>query len=200
MKTRMVRQGTAAFLTSAILAGSALAQTSPAPDPAPATVPAMGGQFLTDQATGEFRASKFVGLGIYGPDNQRIGDVNEILIDAAGQARAIVIGVGGFLGIGEKNVAIPFAAVQWMNSRPAETAAATKGGAARTVGGVVTGAGPTTMTAPGRPPLEQAAYNGYPDHGQVGMTKVDLQNAPGFRYYADTHSTSEATPPVVSRP
>jgi len=63
----------------------------------------MSSKFLTEQGNSEFRASKFVGLDVYGSDNQKIGDISEILIDGSGTAKAAVIGVGGFLGIGKHN-------------------------------------------------------------------------------------------------
>ena len=40
-----------------------------------------------------------------------MGDINDLVIDKDGKVSAIVVGVGGFLGIGEKNVAVPFSAV-----------------------------------------------------------------------------------------
>ncbi len=59
-----------------------------------------------------WRASKLIGVGIYGPDDEKVGDVSEVLVDRKGQMQAIVVGVGGFLGIGEKDVAIPFGEVE----------------------------------------------------------------------------------------
>ncbi|NNM72256.1 PRC-barrel domain-containing protein [Enterovirga aerilata] len=200
------RSAAALLLSSTLMTGVALAQTDTTPAPAtssPAPSATMGAgaagsaQFLTQQDQGQFRASKFVGLAIYGQDNQRIGDVNEILIDGSGNAKAVVIGVGGFLGIGEKNVAVPFAAVEWVNERPASTAAAS--GTAGTAGGTLgTGTGTTasrdasvtgsTAAAPARSGAETAAANGYPDHGKVRMSKADLQNAPAFKWYGETQS------------
>jgi PRC-barrel domain protein len=42
------------------------------------------------------------------PNDEKIGDINEVLIDNSGSVHAVVIGVGGFLGVGEKDVAVPF--------------------------------------------------------------------------------------------
>ena len=128
------RSASALLISTALMTGGALAQTSSAPGTAGSGsgTTASSGQFMTEQTMGQFRASKFIGLNIYGADNQRIGDINEILIDASGSAKAVVIGVGGFLGIGEKNVAVPFSAVQWVNT-PMRSAAA--GGATGGTGG-----------------------------------------------------------------
>jgi sporulation protein YlmC with PRC-barrel domain len=77
------------------------------------TASAAGGQFVTQMDAQQWRGSKLVGVDVYGSDNSKIGDINEVIVDRNGQARAIVIGVGGFLGIGEKNVAIAWDKVQW---------------------------------------------------------------------------------------
>jgi sporulation protein YlmC with PRC-barrel domain len=45
---------------------------------------------------------------VYDNANNKIGDINDVLIDTQQKASLAVIGVGGFLGIGEKNVAVPF--------------------------------------------------------------------------------------------
>jgi hypothetical protein len=49
---------------------------------------------------------------IYDPSDNKIGDVDDVLIDKEGRIAAMIIGVGGFLGMGEKNVAVPFRSVR----------------------------------------------------------------------------------------
>lgn len=49
---------------------------------------------------------------VYDRENNEIGDVNDILLDGEGKVAAVILGVGGFLGAGEKNVAVPFAALK----------------------------------------------------------------------------------------
>jgi sporulation protein YlmC with PRC-barrel domain len=67
--------------------------------------------FLQDQSSSDWRASKLLGTNVYGPDNAKIGDVSDVLLDSSGTTHAVVIGVGGFLGVGQKDVAIPFNAL-----------------------------------------------------------------------------------------
>ena len=55
----------------------------------------------------------WVGVDVYGADNKRVGKIKAVLMSHDGSAQAVVIGVGGFLEIGEKNVAVPFQSVQW---------------------------------------------------------------------------------------
>ena len=49
----------------------------------------------------------------YGADQEKVGSIKDVLMDHDGNAKAVVIGVGGFLGIGAKNVAAPFKSMQW---------------------------------------------------------------------------------------
>ena len=69
------------------------------------------GAFVQTQHATDWRGSKLIGATIYGPDNASIGNVNDVLLDNTGKIRAVVIGVGGFLGVGEKDVAVPFEAL-----------------------------------------------------------------------------------------
>jgi sporulation protein YlmC with PRC-barrel domain len=68
--------------------------------------------FVLAQSASEWRASKLIGAKVYGPDNKSIGEINDIVLAGSGQTQAAVIGVGGFLGVGEKDVAVPFDALQ----------------------------------------------------------------------------------------
>jgi hypothetical protein len=54
----------------------------------------------------DFRASKIIGQPVYNLANENIGEVNDLVIDNGKTVKAIVVGVGGFLGMGERNVAI----------------------------------------------------------------------------------------------
>ncbi|MEP6564370.1 MAG: PRC-barrel domain-containing protein [Mesorhizobium sp.] len=61
-------------------------------------------------------ATNIVGESVYngsGDDAQNIGDVNDIVLTKEGKAQSLIIGVGGFLGIGEKSVAYDFAKAEW---------------------------------------------------------------------------------------
>ena len=56
--------------------------------------------------------SKFKGTDVLGPDNAHIGDVSDLLFDKSGKVDGVVVGVGGFLGIGKKDVAIDLSAFE----------------------------------------------------------------------------------------
>jgi sporulation protein YlmC with PRC-barrel domain len=52
---------------------------------------------------------------VYDPSNSKIGKIDDVLVSDSGQVSALIVGVGGFLGAGEKDVAVPFTAVKWTN-------------------------------------------------------------------------------------
>jgi sporulation protein YlmC with PRC-barrel domain len=78
--------------------------------PAPAPTASMGttgsAKFVNSQKSDQFLASKFKGTDVVGSDDQKIGDVSDILFDKSGKIEAYVVSVGGFLGIGAKDVAL----------------------------------------------------------------------------------------------
>jgi len=114
-------------LIALLAAAPALAQgtTSPSGQPsAPSTTPSTKPsgatevqkssgqlQFYSHQL-GEMRASKLIGATVTNDANESIGEINEIILGKDGQAGAAVIGVGGFLGIGERQVAVEFKALR----------------------------------------------------------------------------------------
>jgi sporulation protein YlmC with PRC-barrel domain len=56
--------------------------------------------------------TNFYKQNVYDPSDSKIGEIDDMLIDKEGRVTALIIGVGGFLGMGEKNVAIPFSDVR----------------------------------------------------------------------------------------
>jgi hypothetical protein len=70
------------------------------------------GNFAANQSAEEWRSSKLVGMAVYNRANERIGDINDLILGPDGKIANVVIGVGGFLGIGEKLVAVPFPELQ----------------------------------------------------------------------------------------
>ncbi len=61
------------------------------------------------QAENEWRVDWITGTSVTSPDGSAIGDINDLIVDSeTGEMKAAVIGVGGFLGIGEKQIALPW--------------------------------------------------------------------------------------------
>jgi uncharacterized protein YrrD len=69
-------------------------------------------QFINTQKPDQWLASKFKGTDVGGADNEKIGDVSGIMFDKAGKIEAFIVSVGGFLGMGAKDVALAPAAFQ----------------------------------------------------------------------------------------
>ena len=94
---------------------SALGTQSPSPSapfaqqPAPTT--AGPTEIFLRQPAGT-AVTKFYKQNVYDPSDNKIGGVDDILIDKEGRVTAVIIGVGGFLGMGEKDVAVPFSSVR----------------------------------------------------------------------------------------
>lgn len=63
-------------------------------------------EFVMSQKPDQWLASKFKGTDVLGSDDQKIGDVSDILFDKSGKVEAFVISVGGILGMGGKEVAL----------------------------------------------------------------------------------------------
>ncbi|MDC7789115.1 PRC-barrel domain-containing protein [Rhodoplanes sp. TEM] len=61
--------------------------------------------FYTVEAT-DMRVSKLMGAEVYNLDNESIGEVEDLILDGGKTIKAVVVSVGGFLGIGERNVAL----------------------------------------------------------------------------------------------
>jgi sporulation protein YlmC with PRC-barrel domain len=91
----------AAILIAASAAGTA--QTAP-PTPMKTDTP-----FVTAQSEDQWLASLFFGQAVINNASETIGDINDLLFDKSGRISTAVIGVGGFLGMGEKSIAVPFA-------------------------------------------------------------------------------------------
>ena len=53
-----------------------------------------------------WRASKLMGLDVYNEANEKLGDINELILDKTGKINAVVIGVGGFLGMDKHDIAV----------------------------------------------------------------------------------------------
>ena len=79
--------------------------STPSPSAASTTAPATG-KFVSQQSADQFLASKFKGTDVIGTDDKKIGDVSDVLFDKNQKVLAYIVGVGGFLGIGTKDVAL----------------------------------------------------------------------------------------------
>ena len=161
---------------SALMVSGALAQANPPASSAPAkadAAPMDSAKFIPAQGADHWVFSKFKGTDVLGTDNAHVGDVSDMLFDKNGKILGLVVGVGGFLGIGEKNVAIDMSAFQVV---PADTG--------------TTSAGGNAMTSSSNDPTNVKL--------KVSWTKDQLKNAPDFQYYKPASRTTTGTGRPVS--
>ena len=184
------------------------------------TASGSSGTFMTEQRPGQWLASKLIGTTVVSANNESIGDVNDVVMERDGKVAAVIIGVGGFLGIGEKDVAVPFSQIE-LTSRaaasataPAGTAGTAPAGTAGTPGtampgtamngtaGTASTSGTVGTTMSGTGAGANMASN--PDRIVLRMTKADLQNAPTFHTASragaatGTRSTTSGSPATGS--
>lgn len=166
----------AALLSTALISAPAFAQTNtPA---ATSDSAASTGNWITQEKAGEWRAFKLKGLNVYNSKDEKLGDIVELLMTKDGKIDAVVIGVGGFLGMGEHDVAVPYAQVKWVDEPRANTASTTTNRPATSGGAANTGASTTTTTTNTR----ANAPRSYPDHALLDMNKDQLKAAPQFKF------------------
>ena len=176
----------AAMLASSLLSVPALAQSAQKSDPSAAAQTAT-------QALGTWRTSKMISLNVYNNNNEKIGDINELITDSSGKIDAVVIGVGGFLGMGERNVGLPWSQLKFvMEPRPANAASSS------TTQTTTVGAGAETPTAT-TTTTTVASNRDYPDHVVINMTREQFAALPAFKYLSDTSSTTTRTSPAPTR-
>ncbi len=99
----MIFAGALALMTAPV----SLQVLAQAPKPV-VTIP-----FVTEQPATEWLAHVFIGADVQNASAETVGDVRDLIFDRTGRISTVVIGVGGFLGVGEKHVAVPFNALTY---------------------------------------------------------------------------------------
>jgi PRC-barrel domain len=119
-----------------------------------------------------------------------------VLVDHNGAAQVVVVSVGGFLGIGAKDVGVPFKTMQWRTE--GRTVAVTSAPNASP------GSDANNTATVKSDPAKTEANQGYPDMGVLDMTKAQLQGAPDFKYApsptADAGTTASPAGAMSSPP
>ncbi len=169
---------TAGLVGSALLATVAFAQTPTATGDRATMAPAAASD---SSFQGNWRASKVVGLSVYNDSNESLGSINDLLMDKSGNIKAVVIGVGGFLGVGEHLVAVPMDKIKFVNEPVAYTGMTGGTGSTgnRPASTTTTTGSASTNTAPAS---AAKANPWYPDHAVFSATKDQLKAMPEFKY------------------
>ncbi|HZE55341.1 MAG TPA: PRC-barrel domain-containing protein [Bradyrhizobium sp.] len=174
----LVKYITAALAGTALLAAVASAQT---PTTSSDRMAPAAASTSNSSLQGNWRASKVVGLSVYNDNNESLGSINDLLMDKSGNIKAVVLGVGGFLGVGEHLVSVPFDKIKFVDQPVAYTgAASTSPNPNRPATSTTTGSS-TTSTAPSTTATSKA-NPWYPDHAVFNATKDELKAMPEFKY------------------
>jgi sporulation protein YlmC with PRC-barrel domain len=131
---------------------------------------------------GQWRLYKMIGLDVYNQNDEKVGDISELLVDQTGKIQTAILGVGGFLGGGERMVAVNFDQLKFVN-QPVELkiASSTRATATPTKNfdiATQTTTGAATTARPSRNTNEQW----YPDHAVIDITADQLKAMPRFDY------------------
>ena len=163
-----------ALVGTALVATPALAQTA-VKDRSDTTV--------NSHKEGEWRSSKLIGVNVYNDANEKVGEIEELIVDKSGKVANVILGVGGFLGMGEHYVAVSMDKLKWVNepvrstATTASTAPVNKPTVATTNKGAVTG----EVNRSNRP-MRATNETWYPDHAVYNVSKDDLKKMPQFKY------------------
>jgi sporulation protein YlmC with PRC-barrel domain len=162
-------------LLASVMLVPAFAQSNP---PARNERPAASTTTDATQVRGDvWRASKLKGLNVYNEQNEKLGDIAELLIDKSGKVEGVVIGVGGFLGMGEHDIKVDMSKLQFVDE-PVRTSSTTT---TTTTKNTTTGASerPATTTTTER----TNDHKWYPDHAVLsGASKDQLKAMPQFKF------------------
>jgi ribosomal 30S subunit maturation factor RimM len=108
---------------------------------------------MNQTTSGQWRASKLIGVDVYNQQNEKLGEINELILNSSGQVAGAVIGVGGFLGMGERDVMVPLNQLRFANEGNTTTGSARDGD-----------------------------RKWYPDRAVLNTNKDQLKQMPEFKY------------------
>ena len=171
---------TATLLSAALLSNAAYAQTAqPADRAAPAATDAANQSDSKLMLKGQWRASKLIGLNVYNDSNEKLGDINELILDKNGNVNAVVVGVGGFPGMGEHDIAVSMDKLKFVEEPVRTTSTRDTNTSVRDT---TTGAAPVPATTTAPAARASNANDWTPDHAVMSGTKDQLKAMPQFKY------------------
>jgi len=161
-------------LLASIALVPALAQSNPPASSQPPAATATPVPAATKTQGNLWRASKLKGLNVYNEQNEKLGDITEILIDKSGKVDGIVIGVGGFLGMGQHDIKVEMSKLKFVDE-PVRTSSTSNTG--------TTGANTRATTTTSSTATSANDHKWYPDHAILsGASKEQLKSMPQFKF------------------
>jgi hypothetical protein len=165
-------------LAAVVIATAASGQT-PAPTPAPSA--AAKSDLAPKGQAGQWRASKLMGVNVYNEQNEKLGDISEVILDPSGKVTGYVIGVGGFLGVGQHDILVEPTKIKFVNEPIRAAAPTTPPGTTGSTATAPTNTREVSNTTGGP---RAAGERWYPDHAVLSATKDQLKSMPQFKYSA----------------
>jgi sporulation protein YlmC with PRC-barrel domain len=98
----------ASFAAMAIATSAYAQNNQPVAENTPAVTATGSMDYIAQQKNGEWLTSRLIGTVVENSAGENLGDINDVIVSENGEVVGAVIGVGGFLGMGEKNVAVPY--------------------------------------------------------------------------------------------
>ena len=162
-------------LLASIALVPALAQSNPPASSQPPAATATPAPTATKAQGNLWRASKLKGLNVYYEQNETLGDISEILIDKSGKVDGIVIGVGGFLGMGQHDIKVEMSKLKFVDEPVRTSSTSTNTGTTGTNTRATTTTSSTASSANDR--------KWYPDHAILRRASKDqLKSMPQFKF------------------
>jgi hypothetical protein len=162
-------------LLASIALVPALAQSNPPASSQPPAATATPAPAVTKTQGNLWRASKLKGLNVYNEQNEKLGDITEILIDKSGKVDGIVIGVGGFLGMGQHDIKVEMSKLKFVDEPVRTSSTSTNTG--------TTGANTRATTTTSSTATSANDHKWYPDHAILsGASKEQLKSMPQFKF------------------
>ncbi len=170
MRTRYFVGG---LLAAALMSSTALAQTTTPSTTTPAATPAPTNTVVQGK---NWRSSKLIGVNIYNDQNEKLGDISEIILDPQGKVLGYVVGIGGFLGMGQHDILVEPSQIRFVDE-PVRTSSTTT---TTTTTATPSGTPMTTRNVSASDNTSTTRW--YPDHGVMSASKDQLKAMPAFKY------------------
>ena len=153
----------------------------------------MAGTALAQSSKGEWRASKMVGVNVYNDSNEKLGSIDELIMNKEGKIDKVIVGVGGFLGVGQRDIAVNFDQLKFTDQPVPSTTASTAPPSSSTSPGGTTSSSSSSTVGASTSSSRTTADEWYPDHAVMSATKDQLKSMPEFKYSESSSSSTSSS-------
>jgi hypothetical protein len=111
----------AALLATSAAAAAQTTTTQPSTTTEPSTTTTTTDSQFYKRQEGDKRASRLIGKRVINAANETVGEINDVFIGKDAKPTAVLLGVGGFLGLGEREVAVNYDALRFSKDAKGHT-------------------------------------------------------------------------------